>query len=573
MKSVNRAALLTLLLAAGAGIYPAAFGQEGREYSRFSPRRQVEVPARGPETRLDQFLPHYNTVDYLIVVPDELKPAIEPLVEWKQKKGLRTRIIELSEIGDDPGFEEISASIKSLHEKSLTPITYLLLAGDAEDIPPHYRPDDTGKDLYYTDGLVVSDIFYGIMGDGPFPEIHVGRLPARTPEELEVMVQKILDYEKYPGNTGCDWFSRGLLFGTELEIGEYGPEDAQLLESALPGFTTIITTPSIYNPAPFFDEINQGVSVAGYYGHGSPWGMHILGYNYLEWLDNGSRLPLVISAGCSTGQFDLETHPYPNWTYPPGENGIGELLLKLPGRGGIGFIGPARSGGPGFKYGLFDGCYQELAESGKMGPVMDAGKIAMYEASVEEEGNPGIVTNEAIRRYDMENINLLGDPELPIYIRYPLPLEVSGSPPGYPLRAGKKWIPVAGATVCLRKQGNQFLVGKTDNEGRLKLSVPAGWDEFDVTVTARNFIPCEDKHVDGEGPGLFIGNTYTVWVGFIAGTLCRGLPPAIPLRTVPERPFPPALMAELLLIEPPPPLSFPPGPDPAPAERPAVPGR
>src|SRR6185436_2135308 len=71
---------------------------------------------------------------------------------------------------------------------------YLLLVGDSTAIPPFMRsthPDPT----YQMAKRIPTDLYYSTLdGDDILPDILVGRLPARSKDELSVMIGKILTY-------------------------------------------------------------------------------------------------------------------------------------------------------------------------------------------------------------------------------------------------------------------------------------------------------------------------------------------------------------------------------------------
>lgn len=472
--------------------------------------------------------------DYVIVVSDRLITVVAPLAEWKQKKGLKTRIVPLSYIGVDPSFEDIYDYIKNIYETSTTPIKYLLLAGDVTDIPPHYRsrdwigePDD--------DDWVVSDRHYGIMIDlvaaeeidgeflpeemhdiplleeidvEPFPEIniYVGRFPASTPEAMEVMVQKTLSYEREPNMEESRWFSRAFLLGGEPEVMGYAhwdancelvytpriPSDADVLEE-LGWEVDCLAGPPSYETVPI---INEGVSLVFTYGHGTP--NRVVGFDIsgpdMTMLNNGSKLPLWISGCCNNGRFDNETHNFITRAGRLYENErcFAEVLLEIPDRGIVAFIGCSRTGGYGYHYYFVDGCAEELSRgTGRLGPILEAGKRRAYNESI--RGRQWECNNERTRQYTREHINLLGDPELSIYTKRPHRFNVrtARSPE---LFTRSSYVPVHGATVCLRRDGNQILVQETDEEGFATFELTHAWESFDITVTKKNFIPYSEVH-------------------------------------------------------------------------------
>ena len=155
-----------------------------------------------PEEMPDQGVPAagQDGCDYLVFVPDDRSAALEPLLDSKRQRGLRVRKIVLSALKTkDPATLQarIQSEIQTQYARSPSP-TYLLLVGDADDIPPFHvtthpseayaqNPDKVRK--------IATDFYYAnVEGDGDdlTPELLAGRLPARTAEELRIMVDKIL---------------------------------------------------------------------------------------------------------------------------------------------------------------------------------------------------------------------------------------------------------------------------------------------------------------------------------------------------------------------------------------------
>ncbi|MCK4941388.1 hypothetical protein KAS45_04785, partial [candidate division WOR-3 bacterium] len=122
---------------------------------------------------------------YLIITHDNFYDDILPLAEWKYKKGMRTKIAKLSEIGSD------SLSIKNYitnayNNWEITP-EYLLLVG-----APNYIPfpviNGWHTDNYYTN-IIETDIYNDILSC---------RLTVHNQTEAQTVVNKILLYERMP---------------------------------------------------------------------------------------------------------------------------------------------------------------------------------------------------------------------------------------------------------------------------------------------------------------------------------------------------------------------------------------
>jgi hypothetical protein len=117
---------------------------------------------------------------YLVVTHDDFYDDILPLAEWKHKKGMKTKVVKMSEIGSD------SLSIRNyiVNAYNTWPIQpeYLLLVG-----APNYLPFPLvmgwNSDNYYTN--ITGDIYNEILS---------GRFTVHDTIETQTVVNKILSY-------------------------------------------------------------------------------------------------------------------------------------------------------------------------------------------------------------------------------------------------------------------------------------------------------------------------------------------------------------------------------------------
>ncbi|MCK4233196.1 hypothetical protein KAX75_02120, partial [candidate division WOR-3 bacterium] len=136
--------------------------------------------------------------EYLIITHDNFFQEVLPLADWKEKKGLTTKIVNTSEIAPSgPTADDIADYIKDAYDTWNPAPSYVLLVGDSDFIPTHYRNPhpsdmhggfDTATDLYYAT----------VDGTDYFPDIYVGRLSVDTAAQATTIINKILDYERNP---------------------------------------------------------------------------------------------------------------------------------------------------------------------------------------------------------------------------------------------------------------------------------------------------------------------------------------------------------------------------------------
>ncbi len=139
-----------------------------------------------------------NGADYLIITHDNFFNEVQPLAEWKEKKGLLTKIVNTSDIkSSGPNADEISDYIKDAYNTWNPVPSYILLVGDSEFIPTHYKnPSESDSHGGFN---TATDLFYGTVdGTDYFPDIYVGRLSVDTANQATTIVDKILNYERTP---------------------------------------------------------------------------------------------------------------------------------------------------------------------------------------------------------------------------------------------------------------------------------------------------------------------------------------------------------------------------------------
>lgn len=178
---------------------------------------------------------------YLIICPQYLKTALEPLKAWQQQKGFKTEIETLESIYQKYQGKtsqiKIKRCIKDYYVKNKT--KYVLLAGNGTCLPVVYCLDEVPSDWFYA-CLDDSDEYafdWDANSDGTigridvdkvdlYPEVVVARAPVETVTDVQSFIAKVQAYELNPPlNDGY----RDILFaGVSLRHSEEEPTDAEL---------------------------------------------------------------------------------------------------------------------------------------------------------------------------------------------------------------------------------------------------------------------------------------------------------------------------------------------------------
>jgi hypothetical protein len=138
---------------------------------------------------------------WIVITPSGLRKAIEPLCEHRQQEGFEVSIVEAEEIYKSKDktvdqSEAIRDYLRGIYTKT-EGYVYVLLVGAVR--PPDKADEDTFPFLPGQIGRMENkpcDLRYVVDTDLKSPKAILGRLPGRSSEEIERMVDKILRYEQ-----------------------------------------------------------------------------------------------------------------------------------------------------------------------------------------------------------------------------------------------------------------------------------------------------------------------------------------------------------------------------------------
>ncbi len=147
---------------------------------------------------------------WILVTPATYRSALTPLVQQRQKEGFKVEILEISDVlsADDVRTRNghpLQERLKSLARDN-SGRTLVLLAGaqNSPDAGANFVPPLRGVTGRMSGQD--TDYGYGLPGTDGAPELIVGRLPARSVEELQNMVRKTLEFEN--GRAPAPWQNR-----------------------------------------------------------------------------------------------------------------------------------------------------------------------------------------------------------------------------------------------------------------------------------------------------------------------------------------------------------------------------
>lgn len=424
------------------------------------------------DNRFDYLYDHGNM---LIISYGSFMEEMQPLVDWKSRKGVPTEMVNVSDVGSNASAIENYVD-NYYYENGLT---FLLLVGDAAQIP---SPSISGS---------ASDPSYGfIEGNDSYAEIIVGRFSGSTPAHIATQVERSIEYEQSPQG-GADWYDNALGIASNQGPGFGGYTDDQfndfMWDTVLSGFT-YDSYEDIYDGSggtlsQGINAINNGVSLINYTGHGSisSWGNGApLSTSNVNSLTNDNLLPFVITVGCNVGEFNSTNECFSEAWLRATNNG--EPV------GGIGHMGstisqswePPMHGQYGMNLILTESYEGHITRS--MGGIATNGCLYMNDA----QGSSGI--NETAYW------TLFGDPSLELRTDQPSSLNVSHDGA---IVVGQSELTVNtgvdNALVALSKDNELLAYGYSEN-GSASLNLEDSNllpGDYDLVVTSFNAFPYE----------------------------------------------------------------------------------
>jgi len=434
---------------------------------------------------------------------------LQPLLEWRQRKGLPVRLATTQETGTSNS--SIRNFIQAAYDTWETPPEYVVLAGDAGG--SYSLPT-------FNEGLSG----YGGEGDHPYTkldggdvlsDVHIGRLSFESLTELEIIVAKIVGYESAPYIDDPTWFTRACLVGDTSPSGYSCIQVMQGIKTWLRqlNYTQVDTVFSNPFVSQMTTALNRGDTIFAYRGYLSMSGW---GNSNTYAMTNGSRMSFAVMSTCGTGSFAQGTARSEAFLRAGDTNPIRP-------KGAIAAVGTATTG----THTRFNNCYTFGAIHGALfgstheaGPAHTRGKLELYLNYIDSV--PTYV--DIFSHWN----NLMGDPATALWTGYPDPLAVTH--PGT-IAVGTNAVtvsvsegggPSAGARVCLLKGTETFALGWTDEAGVCELPItPATQGTMLITVTKHNrhpyaasitvnpsvrFVSYEASTVDDDGSDESAGN-------------------------------------------------------------------
>jgi len=343
---------------------------------------------------------------YIAIGHPKLLDPLAPLLEARAAQGLSTISLPMEAVYDqfNDGIAEpdaIRAFLVFAFENWEIPPKYVLLVGDSSydyygyqtPLQPEFVPTFLVPTVF--GGETGSDVQMVQFGDGLSPEIAIGRVPARTAEQVATFVTKTLEYEET--SPGATW-NRSVLAIADGQEASFAQDANRFVEQFSSDFKTHLIAPTAGATGTnqqIAGEIEKGTFLIAYFGHGSVnmWGKDSLFSNEdSASLKNSEHLPVVLNFTCLTGLF---THPT--------EESLAESLLFNPDGGAVAVLAPTSPTLPGDQTFLSDGLVKGFTQV----PIPRLGDITLNAWQQVPTQSPGTLDV-------MQTFLLFGDPALQI---------------------------------------------------------------------------------------------------------------------------------------------------------------
>lgn len=383
---------------------------------------------------LGDLLDTQNGADWIVITHRDFWTATLPLAEWRARD-YRVSMVDVQQIYDQ--FNGGMLSSESLRDflayahanwRPPAPQYVLLAGGGTSDMRQYFS---NSKKSYVPTMIYPSDPILGetasdsrlvaFLNNDILPDMHIGRFPAYSASEVEIMVSKTISYESAPPRD--EWNTNVLLIADDLEGGGgdfyafsdtlatgYSDPNDPFNTKFLPypysatkvylGKTCDTNNPSLANECRthIAEAINdRGALFVSYVGHAQTknWAIEkLMDPTLAQGLTNSDKLSIFLGMACFEGFFHEP---------PLGSRSLSESYLFNPNGGAVASWSPTGFGvATGHDYleqGLFLAVFQNNVT--RLGAATTAGKEHLYYKA-------------PAHKYDdlIDTFNLLGDPAL-----------------------------------------------------------------------------------------------------------------------------------------------------------------
>ncbi|HPR17102.1 MAG TPA: C25 family cysteine peptidase [Candidatus Cloacimonadota bacterium] len=443
----------------------------------------------------------YQAPCLLYIYPNsaDVLSVLDYLTTWKIQMGYEVHVASTATTGSTTS--SIKNYIQNAYDTWENPPEFITLVGDASgsySIPTYFE----SWSGYNGEG---DQPYSQLEGNDVLADVILGRLSFETINEFQVIVSKILHYEKIPFMNNTAWYDRAVMIGDPNSSGPSCVFTKQSIAEMMGYHVPNIVCAEYYTSNfsnNMVNELNTGVSYFNYRGY---YGMSSFTNSQITSLNNNLMLPFAVFLTCGTGSFANDTSR-------------SEAFIRSGStssqKGAIAAIGTATTGTHtafnncvdlGIFYGMFvDQIYNP-------GGAVVKGKLHLFNSF---PNNP----NNRVNIFSHWN-TLMGDPSIHLWTGVPQNINAIYDDE---LNVGSNYLectvltadnePIAEAWVCALADDDVTAVqGFTDEQGHILLAnIFDNCSSLTLTITAHNYIPLIDE-IDMVSAPVFVNiGSYTI---------------------------------------------------------------
>lgn len=474
--------------------------------------------------------------NYIIVTNSEFESQASELADWKRQLGYSVEIVS----GTNWTSAQIKSEIKSRYDNWIPKPDYVLIFGDHDG--PYAVPGVMRTDPFYGDSYA-TDLYYVCMdGESDWhPDMAHGRISVSNVEEAQVVVDKIINYEKTPVNNASfyengltcanyqddnnDGFADRRFCHTSEDIRDYLQNEQGYVADRVYYSTTSANLSSLrYNngfyssgqllpadlrtgvfnwsggSADITSSLNAGKFLLihrdhGYVG-GLGWAHPYYTTSSMAGLNNGNMLPVVFSINCHTGEFQLP-------------NCFAEKFLRMESKGAVGVVAAAYYSFSGYNDALATGMIDAIwPDPGLYSQFGSGGTGINYQTGPGNEiSTMGDVVNQGLyameinwagaaiyNAYQYELFHWFGDPAMKIWTENPNNNAIT-STHNYEIDCNSSLFEVNNSTpgALATLVFNNALIGMSmideSGNGLIEYSISEAGEEIVLTISKTNHKP------------------------------------------------------------------------------------
>jgi hypothetical protein len=271
--------------------------------------------------------------DYIFITHRDFIPQVQVLADYRASQGLRTLVVDVADVYDQFGYGIYHPiAIRNYLERALLTWQgerpeYALLVGDGTfeirqrdniyvDEPITMPPALAVTDPYQGE-MDATNLLAAVIGTDIMPDLAIGRIPAKTTDQVAEVVKKTILYEQ----ASIDAWQRNIIyiadntdpagnfeaFSDELQT-HYPPEGFTAEKFYVSAYCTLPTSSCPALPAAIVNALNtKSALFVNYAGHGSAayWAASPTAFDRekIDLLTNKDRLPVILSWTCLDGFF------------------------------------------------------------------------------------------------------------------------------------------------------------------------------------------------------------------------------------------------------------------------------